>query len=693
MAPFQNRMAKCRAKKKEDAQKFAEYLEKDRLRKKKKREEDKEKRTKSKKLDDAMKKKKCEEMRRYRQKKAEKAQGVIKTPEKALGSYHCTSTLRKAVKKVLPMLPKSPSKKRAVVRQLVKDTFTNKGILSSNSQKSPRSNDGIPDIEKKVIAFYNQDGISSQAPGKRDFKSLQDDKGQKVHVQKRYMLMKVEEAFAVFIEKHGNDVIGKSKFYDLRPKNIFTYKNTPHNVCVCVIHANFMFLVNALKDFFQDPGHNHKSLLQSLCCDIKSEKCMTNQCKICYNDVSVLFKPDCNMEQNTKYKKWAKSDGGILKVVEIENVPLRELVKGLNKSLPNFKTHTHTKNQQLEYFEMAKNNLLEDECVVQVDFAENYSLIQQDEIQSAHWQHAQTTLFTCCMWFKGNETKSYVVVSDDLTHSKDSSWVFLKTVINDIQRSKQIQKIFFFSDNCAGQFKSKFTIYNLLHLEEDLNVSLVEWNTFAPGHGKGAVDGIGGLVKRSVWLSVKARGKIVSTPHEFYECAINSVKKIRILFVDKDEIKETSQNLLVKRWENACPISGIRNMHSFKKISENRILGGLTAFSSHPEIINMRLDHISKKKTLQYTEVYSSSSDEEEDVVIPDTEQSDSYENFTHTSVKPGVFITVELKSESRSQKYLGICQTEVDEQDDVRVVFLKHFGNDPQIFIVNEDDEQFVSF
>lgn len=54
------------------------------------------------------------------------------------------------------------------------------------------------------------------------------------------MLMKINEVFAVFKEKHG-DIIGRSKFHDLRPKNILPYNETPHNVCVCVIHANFIF--------------------------------------------------------------------------------------------------------------------------------------------------------------------------------------------------------------------------------------------------------------------------------------------------------------------------------------------------------------------------------------------------------------------------------------------------------------------
>lgn len=220
---------------------------------------------------------------------------------------------------------------------------------------------------------------------------------------------------------------------------------------------------------------------------------MRNQCNICHNDVTVLLKPDHDMKQETKFKKWKKSDG-VMKVVEIQYVSLQELVEEINAALPDFKIHTYIKNKQLEYFEQVKNNLSKNECVVQVDFAENYSLIEQDEIQSAYWQHGQTTLFMCCIWFTREDIKSYVVVSGDLSHSKESSWVFLKTIIADVQRCKQIEKIYIFSDNCASQFKSRFTVYNLLHL----NVSSVEWNTFVTGHGKGVVDGIGGLVKRSV---------------------------------------------------------------------------------------------------------------------------------------------------------------------------------------------------
>lgn len=98
-------------------------------------------------------------------------------------------------------------------------------------------------------------------------------------------------------------------------------------------------------------------------------------------------------------------------------------------------------------------------AVLQIDYAENYSLISQDEIQSAHWGHSQVTLFTACVWYPEG-VKSYVVVSDDLTHSKESSWLFLKVIIEDFKRFvyPDLLHLKIFSDNCTSQFKSRYTV-------------------------------------------------------------------------------------------------------------------------------------------------------------------------------------------------------------------------------------------
>lgn len=680
MAPhqeFPNRMAKYRAKLKEDKVKYEEHLEKERKRLKNIRADQKSKQKTDKTFDDSVKARKRMQMRNYRQKLKNKVDTFDKEPP--LGSYSCTATFRKAVKKSLNNLPNSPSKKRAVVKQLVKETFPKFKILPRSSRQNLL-------LEDKVVEFYQSDGISWQAPGKRDFVSVKDKEGKKVHIQKRYMHMTVEEALEVFRKKYKDENIGKSKFYSLRPKNVIPMSGTPHTVCVCVTHANFIYAVDTLSRYCVDK-QTHSSLMESICCDVKSEKCMTNRCTECQYNVMNLVQPDQNLSQEITLKKWEKTDGVLN--VSGKKITLGELVKEVNNMIPSFKTHSFVKGQQLEFFDTKKDNLAAGEAIVQVDFAENYSLIMQDEIQSAHWQHAQTTLFTCCIWLANNLTKSYVVVSNDLTHSKESAWLFLKAIIADVQRNTFLEKITMFSDNCAAQFKSKYTLCNMLYLAEDFKN--VEWATFAAGHGKGSVDGIGGMVKRAVWLLVKSRSKLVTTPKEFYECALDAVKKIKVLYIEKDDVQETYQHLLMERWQNVNPIPGIQKIHYFKRSSDNQLLVGLTATTSKLETFTVKTCD-PKVGRLHYEDVYSDSDPDDLDVDDCNDNNNSVVQNIVNSSdIKPRVFVCVALKSRARILEYKAICQTGLDTEDEVRVIFLMNFGSDPNSYIVNENDEKYV--
>lgn len=105
------------------------------------------------------------------------------------------------------------------------------------------------------------------------------------------------------------------------------------------------------------------------------------------------------------------------------------LLRKPTASFPKFRTHCFVKKQQSLHFDKLKRDLSENNLVVQVDFAENYSIIHQDEIQSAHWQHSQVAIFTCEVWGE-NTTDSYAVVSDDWTHSKHSVWTFFKCIFD-----------------------------------------------------------------------------------------------------------------------------------------------------------------------------------------------------------------------------------------------------------------------
>lgn len=102
----------------------------------------------------------------------------------------------------------------------------------------------------------------------------------------------------------------------------------------------------------------------------------------------------------------------------------------------------------------------------------------------------------------------------------------------------------FFSDNCAVQFKSKYCVWNLCHFEEDFGVK-GEWNFFSPSHGKGAVDGIGGAIKVTVWRAVKSHQVILNSAKDFYEFASKKSTAITVLWSPSTDVNNV-KNILEK---------------------------------------------------------------------------------------------------------------------------------------------------
>lgn len=89
----------------------------------------------------------------------------------------------------------------------------------------------------------------------------------------------------------------------------------------------------------------------------------------------------------------------------------------------------------------------------------------------------------------------------------------MSTILKELKtKLTQVNQYYIF---CAGQFKNKFTLSNICLFEKDFDVQ-VEWNFFASSHGKGAVDGVGGVVKRTAWQAVKARKTIITSAYEFF---------------------------------------------------------------------------------------------------------------------------------------------------------------------------------
>lgn len=534
-----------------------------------------------------------------------------------LGSYKRPQSLGKAVNRVKKLLPDSPSKKQAVVRKLLSE-FPNLMFTTNPRQPKSKLSD---EVKQTVKDFYNRDDISYQAPGKRDTKSIKDPvTNKRINVQKRFLVMSVKEAYQQYINETGNQVT-KTTFYELRPKHVLLVGDTPHTVCVCKYHGNFNYLLESLhshKILNSELVPNGKDLLRRLVCNIEEENCMLGACLECSKSVdeleNVLTIKDFDEKKNIVWKQW----------IDIEKRPkqvehsgtVKDVICEIKKQLPTFRVHCYVKNVQSEEFELRKINKDPKTGVLQIDFAENFSLISQDEIQSAHWSHQQVTLFTACVW-TGTATTSYTIVSDDISHQKLSIKVFMYKLVEDIlKRFPSLEKLLIFSDGPSSQFKNKYTASLLCSLQNDFKIDC-DWLFFATSHGKGSVDAIGGAIKHRVWIKIRSRKRMISNPFEFYECAKEEIKGTHIFFVSQENIQLHTQEM-EKKWADIKSIPEIRQCHYFMPYDSTSILVARTAkslmnkynISKAEEDIHREID--SRQSRLRYEDVYTDESNDEE---------------------------------------------------------------------------------
>ena len=162
--------------------------------------------------------------------------------------------------------------------------------------------------------------------------------------------------------------------------------------------------------------------------------------------------------------------------------------------------HHFLKVQQAAYLKEAKAILDNETCIILMDFLENYSFLVQDAIQSFFWQNQQATLHPFAVYHNDDNGKlkcdCYCVISDHLLHDQTAVHCFISLTIPTIcTRNPRINRIKYFSEEGASQYKNFKSVINLMYHEHDFNLK-AENHFFATSHGKSPCDGIGGTIKR-----------------------------------------------------------------------------------------------------------------------------------------------------------------------------------------------------
>jgi hypothetical protein len=113
-------------------------------------------------------------------------------------------------------------------RKLQKDL----GILPS---VPPARGKPLPEETVELVkAFYYDDEMSRVMPGVKDFMSVKERGGKRVHKQRRLLLLNLNELHMLFKQRRPDINVGLSKFCELRPKECVTVgARGTHSVCVC----------------------------------------------------------------------------------------------------------------------------------------------------------------------------------------------------------------------------------------------------------------------------------------------------------------------------------------------------------------------------------------------------------------------------------------------------------------------------
>ncbi|KAJ8044972.1 hypothetical protein HOLleu_07881 [Holothuria leucospilota] len=305
------------------------------------------------------------------------------------------------------------------------------------------------------------------------------------------------------------------------------------------------------------------------------------------------------------YEEWGRvsSDQGKKKTKLKREVLKKDEFSELFKTeSANFRDHVERVKAQYVAIRKCKENLNKDECLVQMDFAENYTCVPLEEVQSGYWNQEGVTLHPMVMYYRDeNQTlkhHSFVAVSDDKNHNATTIFSIVKDLVPRLVKIvPSLKLVHYWTDSPTAQYRNK-TIFSLVSDHHELfNGIFASWNYFEAGHGKGPCDGIGGTVKRLADEAVKREAAVIQDANDFYAWASQEreASDIEYVFVSKDDCAANAQEI-TKRWPSVKAIAGTLKLHAVVGVGDQKLLiRHLSCYcdkcSMHPEadhqVLNM----------------------------------------------------------------------------------------------------------
>jgi len=187
-----------------------------------------------------------------------------------------------------------------------------------------------------------------------------------------------------------------------------------------------------------------------------------------------------------------------------------------------------------------------------------------EEAQAMHFgaSKVRISLHTGVQYVHGpNETvavESFATVSSCLDHGAHAIWAHLKPVLSAIhEKHPEVNTLHIVSDGPTSQYRNRFNLWYMSHIFPEMcpNMKNLTWNYSEAGHGKGPMDGVGGVLKRTADRHVSF-GNDVGSISDFVT-VLQKRTRIVITEIPVEDVTDMKKLLPVK----VSTVPGILDLH------------------------------------------------------------------------------------------------------------------------------------
>lgn len=488
--------------------------------------------------------------RKYKDMKSEKQKQIL---TKAITSNLLTKyRLQKDVRESLEI-----SYKRTNSKQTSKQLIYTRKI---------QRNSIVRTLKQSVEDFLSRDDNSRVKAGKKSTVTQKKEKR-----QIRLLNDSLKNLYLKYKAENVENKISYAMFCRLRPFHIRQPTAGDRQTCLCKRHENLKFKSDKLKQLGLLQSSDVETVVGDIVCSVKSKECMYRACHECKEKSIRIDTGEVDTGTMVEFYEWKtkrvsrdipkegeSSKVTVMTVKEKEKCTIETLVNDFNDELTKCCPHLYNISHQYIEIRQLKEKMSEEDILIHVDFSENYACKYESEIQSVHFgaSQRQISLHTGVLYTKGM-TVPFCSLSDCLKHSPTAIWGHLTPVLEYAkEKFKSAKNVFFLSDGPTTQYRNKQNFYLLSKIPFKMDFQSVNWNFTEAGHGKGAPDGIGAVVKREADRIV-SHGKDVTGAERLRDMLEENGTKLTLFLVTEEDIQSIDRFVDDK----LSPVSGTMKIH------------------------------------------------------------------------------------------------------------------------------------